>query len=397
MDFRFNTKSDTPDGINPNGFSARFSGMLKAPTKGDYELLLTSDDGSRLWIDDRLVVDNSGDHPALTKSATVALDPVRPARIRIEYANIGGKGELSLRWIAKEGGSPIEKALAIAKESDLVLFFAGTDHSYDKEALGWGDVKGADKPDLELKGPQADLIRKIAAVNPNTVVILINGAPVSVEQWHSQVPAIVESWYGGMEAGNGIVDVLCGDVNPSGKLPCTFGKGLNDWPSHQLGNLSYPGTGNNGVVKYLDSIWVGYRGFDKNGIEPRFPFGFGLSYTTFEIGHAKLSSSTIRNGENLTAKVMVKNTGKRSGSEVVQLYVTDREASVPRPPKELKGFQKIFLHPGESKAVEFTLTPRDLSFWDIQTNAWKAEPGTFEIQIGNSSRNLPKKLLLELK
>ena len=184
-----------------------------------------------------------------------------------------------------------------------------------------------------------------------------------------------------MEAGNAIADILCGDVNPSGKLPCTFGKKLADWPCHALGNDSFPGTGNNGVVKYLDGIWVGYRAFDKNNIAPRFQFGFGLSYTTFKIGRPKLTAASIHGGENLTVKATITNTGKRAGAEVVQLYVSNPTASVPRPPKELKGYQKVFLQPSESKTVEFIVTPRDLSFWDVATHGWKGGPGRIEIQL----------------
>lgn len=285
----------------------------------------------------------------------------------------------------------MDAAVGLAKSADIVLFFGGTHHGYDREAIGWGDVPNSDKPDLELPGPQAELIKRIAAANPKTVVVLVNGAPVSVEQWHDKIPAIVEAWYGGMEAGNAIIDILTGVVNPSGKLPCTFGRKLEDWPCHALGKESFPGTGNNGVVKYLDSIWVGYRAFDRDGTEPRFPFGFGLSYTTFKTGKPKLSASRLAAGASIVVTATVKNTGRRAGAEVVQLYVAPCKPSVPRPPKELKGFQKVFLQPGEIKTLEFTVTPRDLSFWDAAANGWKAEPGSFEIQIGNSSRHITGK------
>lgn len=282
----------------------------------------------------------------------------------------------------------VAQAVAAAKSADVVVFFGGTDHSYDREALGWGDVKGADKPNLQLKGPQADLIRKIAAVNSNTIVVLINGAPVSVEQWHRQVPAIVEMWYGGMEAGNAIADVLFGKVNPSGKLPCTFGKKLDDWLCHKLGPESFPGTGNNGVVKYLDGIWVGYRHFDEAGITPRFPFGYGLSYTTFKYGDASLSATTMSGSNPLTIKIPITNTGKRAGAEVVELYIHEEHPVLPRPPQELKGFSKLYLLPGETKTASFVIHRRDLSFWDVKTHAWKATPDVFEARLGSSSRDI---------
>jgi beta-glucosidase len=292
--------------------------------------------------------------------------------------------------------NPTADALAAAKSVDVVIFFGGTDHSYDREALGWGDVKGADKPDLELKGPQADLIRKIAAVNPNIIVVLINGAPVSVEQWYDRVPGIVEAWYGGMEAGNAIADVLFGEANPSGKLPCTFGKQLNDWLCHQLGPKSFPGTGNNGEVDYLDGIWVGYRHFDQTGIQPRFPFGYGLSYTTFKYGKAQLSARQISGEDILTISLPITNTGKRAGAEVAELYIHEAKPVLPRPPQELKGFARIFLEPGETRMASFEIHRRDLSFWDVSTHAWRATPGKFEARIGASSRDIHAKAMFTL-
>lgn len=283
---------------------------------------------------------------------------------------------------------PIGQAIAAAKGADVVLFFGGTDHSYDREALGWGDVKGADKPNLQLKGPQAALIQKIAAVNPNIVVVLINGGPVSVEQWYKHVPAILEAWYGGMEAGNAITDILFGDANPSGKLPCTFGKHLDDWLCQKLGTNSFPGTGNNGVVDYEDGIWVGYRYFDHAGIKPRFPFGYGLSYTTFKYGKPELSARTFSGNDILTVSLPISNTGNRAGAEVAELYIHQDHPVVPRPPQELKGFAKVFLQPGETKIASFEIQRRDLSYWADPAGGWKAAPGKFEIRIGSSSRDI---------
>jgi beta-glucosidase len=396
INFRFAIGKAPVAGLNPQSFSARWTGMLAVPAAGDYELQLASDDGSRVWLDDKLVIDHWGDHDTQVKAATLALDPAKPVKLKVDYQNNGGKGDLKLSWRpVSQAADPMVAAVAAAKQADVVLFFGGTDHSYDREALGWGDVKGADKPDLELKGPQAELIQKIVAVNPKTIVILINGAPVSVEQWQKQVPAIVEAWYGGLEAGNAIADILMGDANPSGKLPCTFGKKLDDWRCHQMGTDVYPGTGNNGVVKYLDSIWVGYRHFDNAKIEPRYPFGHGLSYTTFKYGRPTMILKGIMPATSIS--IPVTNTGKRAGAEVVQFYIADLKSSVPRPPQELKGFQKLFLQPGETKTVTFTFTDRDLSFWDEASKAWKKEPGKFEFRIGSSSRDIRATMPFELK
>ncbi len=392
IQFKFAIGHAPVAGVNPQQFSARWTGMLTAPAAGNYELQLASDDGSRLWLNDVLVIDNGGSHDTQIRSATIALDPAKPAKLRLEYQNAGGKGDLKLGWRPMDdAGDPVAAAVDAARKADVVLFFAGTDHRSDREALGWGDVKGADKPDLELTGPQAELIRKVAAVNPKTVVILINGAPVSVEQWHAQVPAIVEAWYGGQEAGNAIAGILLGEANPSGKLPCTFGRQLDDWLCHKLGPDSFPGTGNNGVVKYLDGIWVGYRHFDKAGIEPRFPFGHGLSYTTFRYGTAAVSVDTLSGDGTVTVSVPVTNTGKRAGAEVVQLYVAAPDTGVERPPQELKGFRKLFLQPGETGTASFTVNRRDLSYWDEAVRGWKAEPGKYEARVGSSSRDIRTK------
>lgn len=274
-----------------------------------------------------------------------------------------------------------------AKQADIVLFFGGTDHSYDKENFTWNDAnKAADKPDINLKGAQAELIRKVIAANPKTIVVLTNGAPVQMEEWQADVPAIVESWYGGQEAGNAVSRVLFGEVNPSGKLPVTFGKKLTDWLSHSTGDRSYPGVltpdGKNRKEFYADYIWVGYRHFDKAKIEPRFPFGHGLSYTTFQIEKAQAASPT-------EFAVKVSNTGKREGAEVVQFYLSKPDGRIPMPEKELVHFKKVNLKPGASEVVSFNLTDDAKRYWEEKEGKWKVEPGQYKISIGNSSRNLP--------
>jgi beta-glucosidase len=282
----------------------------------------------------------------------------------------------------------VDEAVAAAKAADVVLFFAGLDHSLDCEFLGWEDKPGADKPSLELIGPQAELIQKIVAVNSNAIVVLVNGSPVSVEQWHQSVPAIIESWYGGMESGNAVADILSGYANPSGKLPCTFGKKLDDWLCHKLGPESFPGSGNNGVVRYLDGIWVGYRHFDQANIEPRFPFGHGLSYTTFKYGKPVVLNKSISGSQSSTISIPITNTGARAGAEVVQLYIHEVSPTLPRPPQELKGFAKLTLQPGETKNANFSICQRDLAYWDEASRNWKATPGKFEVRIGSSSRDI---------
>lgn len=274
-----------------------------------------------------------------------------------------------------------------ARQADFVLFFGGTDHSYDKENFTWNNVnKAADKPDINLKGPQVELIRKVVAANPKTIVVLTNGAPVQMEEWQEDVPAIVESWYGGQEGGNAVANILFGVVNPSGKLPVTFGRKLTDWLSHSTGDRSYPGVltadGKNRREFYSDYIWVGYRHFDRAAIEPRFPFGHGLSYTTFQFEKAQGSSPT-------EFAVKVSNTGKREGAEVVQFYLSKPEGRIPMPPKELVFFKKVHLQPGASEVVSFKLTDEAKRYWDEEGGRWNVMPGHYVLSAGNSSRHLP--------
>lgn len=287
----------------------------------------------------------------------------------------------------------ITEATALAAQADVAIVCVGTNHRYDREAIGWGDVAGSDKPDLELIGPSVDLIKAVQKANPKTIVLLINGAPVSVEQWHEQVPAIVEAWYPGIEGGNAIADVLFGNINPSGKLPCTFGKKLTDWKCHTMTPEVFPGTGNNGKETYSDDIWVGYRHFDRDNIEPRFPFGFGLSYTTFTYGQLDITT----NADDAKITFTVTNTGQRAGSEVAQLYVSAPKSPVERPLRELKGFAKVHLKPGESQQVTLTVRKKDLAYWDEQASGWSVVPGNYILLVGSHSRNLPLSVIWAVK
>jgi beta-glucosidase len=241
------------------------------------------------------------------------------------------------------------------------------------------ESEGNDRPNMDLPGPQVELIRAVAAVNPRTVVVLNAGAPVAMP-WLDAVPAVLEAYYPGQEAGNAVMAVLWGDVNPSGKLSVTFPKRLEDNPAF----LYLPGLRE---VYYGEGIFVGYRYYDTRAIEPLFPFGHGLSYTTFEYSDLK-AAAIAKIGEPVAVSVVVHNSGTRTGKEVVQLYVSDRQSSLPRPVKELKGFKKIELQPGESRTVDFVLDRRAFAFYDPLKADWAVEPGDFEILVGSSSRDI---------
>ncbi|MDR3183852.1 MAG: fibronectin type III-like domain-contianing protein, partial [Prevotellaceae bacterium] len=224
------------------------------------------------------------------------------------------------------------------------------------------------------------------------VVALLSGNAVAMP-WAAQVPAIVEAWYSGAEVGNALAAVLFGDVNPSGKLPFTFPARLQDNSAHAAGD--YPGDGKN--VIYHDDIFVGYRWLDKEKIKPLFAFGHGLSYTTFQYGKAAANKSKITASGTITITVPVKNTGARDGAEVVQLYISDKEASLPRPAKELKGFKKVWLKAGEEQTVSFTIDRTALSFYDDTKGEWIAEPGEFEALIGSSSTDIHDTITFRLQ
>jgi len=263
-------------------------------------------------------------------------------------------------------------------DADVSIIVAGLNH--DKGM----DSEYQDRDSLELPADQIRLINKTVQENPKTIVVLINGSPIAMDEWLGNVPSVVEAWYPGLEGGYAIADILFGDVNPSGKLPITFPKKLSDSPAH-VSNRTFPGDDN---VFYDEGIFVGYRHFDTKSIEPLFPFGYGLSYTTFKYENIRVNTEKISNDGKFNVSVDVTNSGGRTGAEIVQLYVQDVESSVERPLKELKRFKKIKLKPEETKTIKFELGKKDLSFYDENHNGWKAEKGIFNILIGSSSRDI---------
>ncbi len=267
----------------------------------------------------------------------------------------------------------IREAVEAARSAKVAVVFAGLPDVYESE--------GYDRTHMRMPDCQNRLIEAVAAANPNTVVVLYNGSPVEMP-WIGSVKAVLEAYLGGQAVGLATVRVLFGEVNPSGKLPESFPKKLADNPSY----LFYGGEGD--TAEYREGIFVGYRYYDRKETELLFPFGHGLSYTSFEFSDLRLSRDRITDQESLTATVRVTNTGKRAGKTVVQLYVGDCESSVFRPVRELKGFEKIFLEPGESKDVSFTLDKRSFAYWNTKIHDWHVESGEFRIEIGHSSRDI---------
>lgn len=272
--------------------------------------------------------------------------------------------------------SLIEDAKNLAAKSDITLVFAGLPLQYESE--------GIDRKHINIPEAHNKLISEIASVQTNTVIVLTNGSAVTMP-WINEVDAVVEAWLGGQAGAGAIADILFGKVNPSGKLAETFPVKLEDTPSY----FNFPGE--QGEVLYGERIFVGYRYYDEKKINPLFPFGFGLSYTTFEYSDLKVSSNNFTDKEGLKLTVSIKNTGKVKGKEVVQLYVTDKESTLQRPEKELKKFAKIELEAGETKEISFSLESRDFSYFDAHRNMWIAESGEFIISIGASSRDIRQK------
>jgi len=251
------------------------------------------------------------------------------------------------------------------------------------------DSEGDDRKSLALPYEQDKLINALVTANKNLTVLLCSGNAVEMP-WLSKVPALVQTWYLGSEAGNAIANVLSGDVNPSGKLPFSFLKKLEDNAAISFGKISYPGDGKN--EEYKDDILVGYRWFDTKKITPLFPFGFGMSYTTFEMSKAITDKTVYSSDDVIKLVVTIRNTGKVNGGEVVQAYISEMKPTVIRPLKELKAFSKIMLDAGEVKQVELTLPVKNWAFYDDKVSEWKINPGKYTINIGTSSSDIRQKI-----
>ncbi|MFZ6029102.1 MAG: glycoside hydrolase family 3 C-terminal domain-containing protein [Chloroflexota bacterium] len=382
-------------------FATRWTGKLIVPTGGNYTFQLRHGGQVRVILAGEIVADSAA--PNIPTEAgwdtaqghvtfEKALEAGKSYELCIEYTKYPGQNIVSYHLAAailyKPGEDPRPaRAIAAAQKADLVLAFVGYQEGFESE--GW------DRPTIELPGGQNELLAAVAAVNPRTVVVLNAGAPVAMP-WVDAVASIVEAYYPGQENGNAVASILLGETNPSGKLPITFPKKIEDNPAFI--NVSHPGCR---AVSYGEGIFVGYRYYDKKAVEPLFPFGHGLSYTTFEYRSAsevqRASKDALDAGETIAISLTVENTGRVAGQEVVQLYVADPESSLPRPPKELKGFAKVALQPGERKVVTFELDQRSFAFYDPYQKAWVAETGEYEILFASSSRDVRAKVTVALE
>ena len=275
----------------------------------------------------------------------------------------------------------IEDAVKAAAKADIVIYVGGTTHGYDYNV--WADnhydAEDTDKPDMMLPFGQDELLQQVLKANPKTVIVLFGGGPVDMRKWIDNAPAVIQHWYAGMEGGNALAKILFGQVNPSGKLPMTFPKKLEDNPSYVLGE--YPGDTVKLQQNYFDDIYVGYRYYDTYKVQPQFAFGHGLSYTNFQYSDLQVTGS----GDEVNVSFKLKNNGGKAGAEVAQVYVSQQQSTLPRPEKELKAFEKILLQPGEERQVNISLNNDAFKYYSDVKHEWVAEKGVYTIQVGGAS------------
>jgi beta-glucosidase len=360
--------------------SSRWTGYFRARAAGKFDVFAasTGEDAGffRLFVDGKLVFDNWSQSRALVQLGTLDLGAGAHKVVLEQRGKYGRLGTRMQLGIQRRGEAVSAEARALAARSDVVVVAAGFDHTTEAE--------GADRT-FRLPVGQDELIREVAAANKNTVVVLTSGGGVDTTEWLARVPALVQAWYPGQEGGRAVAEILFGDVNPSGRLPVTFERRWEDNPVH---GSYYPAEGTN-RVEYREGVFVGYRGYEKKGVGPLFPFGHGLSYTTFRYGNISIRrAAAAGSGPGFEVSFDVTNTGPRAGADVAQVYVGHPGARVPRPPKELKGFAKVSLRPGETKRVSVTLDGRAFAYYDAGGRSWRIEPGEYEVMVGRSSERI---------
>ena len=351
-------------GVNSDNFSIRWTGTLTPPSTGTYTLALTSDDGSRLYVNSVLQIDNWGAHGNQTRSVHMSLTGGQAYSIEIDYCEYGGGANCQFTW---NPPAAYTDAANLAGQSDVAVVVVG---------LACGE--GSDREDLYLPNNQDALISAVAAANSKTIVVVYSPAQILMP-WASQAPAILFGFMPGQEVGNALAKVLYGDVNPSGKLPITIAQNNSDYnPSSISSALD---------ITYSEGLMMGYRGFDNRNVTPLYPFGHGLSYTSFGYSSLAITPASANMSSNVNVTFNLTNNGSRAGAEVAQLYL-GFPASTGEPPKQLKGFSKVMLNAGQTQPVTLTLTPDDLSVWDATNKKWVATPGTYQVMVGSSSRDI---------
>ena len=379
-DLHINFSAESRASLPDNTLSERWTGYYIPQNAGSYDVFVasTGEDGGRyrLLIDDKLVFNNWTTSKTLVNRSTFSFDKT-PHKLVLEHHGrsnwLGGRFRLG---IVGHDSVVTPEAKKLAAKADVVVLAVGFDPESESE--------GADRT-FVLPPGQDQLIQEIASVNKNAVVVITGGGAVDMNSWLDHVPAVLQAWYPGQEGGTALAQILFGSVNPSGRLPVTFERHQEDNPTHD----SYYPEKDGPQVVYKEGVFVGYRGYEHNGKKPLFPFGHGLSYTSFGYRNLKIGEFNSESGRNSSQIFQVSfdvtNTGKREGAEVAQVYVADHHAKVPRPAKELKGFTKVSLKPGETRHVTVALDQRALSYYDPDSKQWRADPGEFEVLVGHSS------------
>jgi beta-glucosidase len=371
------------DKIPARGFRAEFVGRINPPVTGTYVVRMSAGGSASINVEEvggapTAIADRSRGMP--TTTAMLQMTKGKPFLLRIDYSHPGGDASFNLDWqMPGDTAHAWEKIDAAAKAADAVVFIGGGDMNLDTE--------GRDRTSMEFPSVQQSIIEHVSKQNAKTIVVLINGSPFEVSGWLGKVPAVVEAWYPGREGGDAIADILFGRVNPSGHLPFTWPKKLKDSPSHAIG------TQDNDRVDYKEGLMVGYRYYDSKNVGPEFPFGYGLSYTSFAFDDQKVTV----NGSTASVSLTVKNTGDREGMATVQFYVKPLHPSVERPVHELKAFRKVLIKAGESVPVNVELKSDAFSYYDVTEKAWRVDPGSYEIQAGVSSREILSTSTVEIK
>jgi beta-glucosidase len=374
IDFEWTNNISPDPRLELTDYSIRWTGKLLPPLTQKYYLSITSDDGSRLYLNGKKVVDNWGDHGMSQKSCALNLEAGKAYDVRIEFYQGGGDAGMRFGWRDPRDHTPdptIAEAVATARGADAVVLCVGNTSDTEGE--------GSDVADFNMTGKQDELVRSVLQANSNTVVVVWGGVPVLMKPWLPEAKAVVAALYPGQEGGTALAQILTGEINPSGKLPFSYIQERSEAP--EFASYKDPGL----KVNYSEGVFVGYRYYDQNKIEPLFPFGHGLSYTTFKYKNLRIKKT---GPAACQVEFDVKNTGPVAGAETAQLYVGPRRPPVPRPVRELKGFAKIQLAPGETKTIAIPLGERAFEFFDTKKNQWTLAPGTFDVFIGASSRDL---------
>ena len=376
------------DAIPAEDFSTRFTCYFSPEVSGSYWLGLAGDDGYKLYVDDKLVIEQWQNQGETIRKYEGDFLKGKEYKIVVEYYQAGGDAIIRLadqKRQGKEAGPETYMATALeaAKKADVAIVCVGFSNENESE--------GSDRS-FEMPFKQNELIQKIESVNPNTIVVLNAGGNVDMNPWIDKTKALIHAWYPGSEGSTAVAEIIFGLTNPSGKLPVSFETKLEDNPTYK----SYWDDDKDLNVEFTEGIFVGYRGYDKSGVKPRFPFGYGLSYTSFEYEKAVPQATEI-NGQDLKFSIDITNTGNMDGAEAVQVYVSDVQSSLPRPVKELKAFEKVFLKKGETKTVPFDLSRDAFTYYDPAKHQWVLEPGEFKILIGSSSADIRQEFSINAK